>query len=103
MNYRMVGKFIGKILMVEAVFMIPSLFLALWDGEPEVVRAFAFSMAITLVLSLFLSYLGRSSQNKFLCQGRFGLCRTQLDRDESCGVSSLLVFRGDSELRGRIL
>lgn len=65
MNYRMVGKFIGKILMVEAVFMIPSLFLALWDGEPEVVEAFAFSMAITSVISLLLTYLGRSSQNKF--------------------------------------
>lgn len=51
--------------MVEAVFMIPSLILALWDGEGEVVQAFAFSMAITLVLSLLLTYLGRKSQNKF--------------------------------------
>lgn len=65
MNYRLMGKFIGKILIVEAVFMIPSMFLAIWDGEVEVVSAFALTMAIILVLSLTLMFFGRKSQYKF--------------------------------------
>ena len=33
MNYKMMGRFIGKILMVEAVFMVPAMLISLWEKE----------------------------------------------------------------------
>lgn len=32
MNYKMMGRFIGKILMVEAVFMVPAMLISLFEG-----------------------------------------------------------------------
>lgn len=40
MNYKIMGRFVGKILMVEAVFMVPALFIALARGEGDAVRGF---------------------------------------------------------------
>ena len=31
MNYKMMGRFIGRILMVEAVFMVPAMLISLLD------------------------------------------------------------------------
>lgn len=31
MNYKMMGRFIGKILIVEAVFMVPAMLISLWE------------------------------------------------------------------------
>ena len=42
MNYKIMGRFVGKILMVEAVFMVPALFIALARGEGDAVRGFFF-------------------------------------------------------------
>ena len=33
MNYRMMGKFISRILLVEAVFMLPALLISLYENE----------------------------------------------------------------------
>ena len=35
MNYKIMGRFVGKILMVEAVFMVPALFIALAAPSPS--------------------------------------------------------------------
>ncbi len=65
MNYRLMGRFIGKILLVEAVFMVPALLISLWEREQAVVRAFFWSIGITAVLAWLLVVLCRTSKNKF--------------------------------------
>ena len=41
MNYRLIGKFISKMLMVEGVFMLPALGISIYCGEMDSVYGFA--------------------------------------------------------------
>lgn len=77
MNFKMLGRFIGKILIMEAVFMIPALLISLCDGEWAAVKGFFWTMVITMAVSALLLLLGRSSQNKFYAREGLacvGLC-----------------------------
>ena len=65
MNYKMMGKFIGRILMVEAVFMVPAMLISLWEREFGAVIAFMWRLAAILAAAGGLLWLGRSSQKKF--------------------------------------
>ena len=65
MNYKMMGRFIGKMLIVEAVFMLPALLISLFLGERSSARAFLVSvMAIALAAAVLL-LVCRGSKNKF--------------------------------------
>lgn len=44
MNYKLMGRFISKILMVEAVFMVPAMLISLWEREYGAVRAFMWTL-----------------------------------------------------------
>lgn len=65
MNYRMMGKFISQILMVEAVFMLPALLISLADGDGDAVLGFLAALGITALLSLALRVVCRNSQRGF--------------------------------------
>lgn len=65
MNYKMMGRFIGRILLVEAVFMIPSLIIGLVKQEDMACVGFASSMCITLLISLLLLILCKGSRRVF--------------------------------------
>ncbi len=65
MNYKMMGKFIGRILIVEAVFMVPAMLISLWEKEFASVIAFMWSLGALLVAAGALLWLGRGSQKKF--------------------------------------
>lgn len=65
MNYKMMGRFIGHILLVEAVFMIPSLVISLVGQENMACMGFAASICITLAVSLLLLMLCRGSRRSF--------------------------------------
>lgn len=65
MNYRMMGKFISRILMVEAVFMIPALLISVFHEESESVFGFLTSIVITLVTSVLLYLLCRKARKGF--------------------------------------
>lgn len=65
MNYKMMGRFIGKILIVEAVFLVPAMLISLWEREYTVVIAFMWSLAAIMAVSGLLLLLSRGSQNKF--------------------------------------
>lgn len=65
MNYKMMGRFIGHILLVEAVFMVPSLVISLVRQEHMARTGFAASIGITLALSLLLLMLCRGSKRGF--------------------------------------
>ena len=65
MNYKMMGRFIGHILLVEAVFMIPSLMISLINQENMACIGFAASICITLIISLLLLVLCKGSKRGF--------------------------------------
>ena len=65
MNYKMMGRFIGKILIVEAVFMVPAMLISLWEREFAVVRAFMWTLTAILAAVGLLMWACRGSKNKF--------------------------------------
>ena len=50
MNYKMMGRFIGLIIVFEAVFLIPALLISVFSGEAAAVQGFLFAMAVMLLL-----------------------------------------------------
>ena len=65
MNYKMMGRFIGHILLVEAVFMTVPLAISLAQKERMAAIGFAASFGIILVLALLLSMLCKGSKKGF--------------------------------------
>ncbi len=65
MNYKMLGRFVGKILWVEAAFMIPALLISLWGREIPAVKGFLLSMAAIVVVAGLLTGLCKGSEKKF--------------------------------------
>jgi trk system potassium uptake protein TrkH len=65
MNYKMIGRFIGKILLVEAVFMIPALIISSVLRERIAVQGIWWSIVITLIAGLALLYLGHGPNDGF--------------------------------------
>lgn len=57
MNYRLVGKYMGYIMLVEGIFMIPAVLVALYFGEPATVRALLISICAALLTGTLLSRL----------------------------------------------
>lgn len=65
MNYRMMGKFIGKILFVEVAFMLPALLISVYHGEKDTIFGFLTGMVIALLTALFLTILCRKARKGF--------------------------------------
>ncbi|MCI8528939.1 MAG: TrkH family potassium uptake protein [Lachnospiraceae bacterium] len=65
MNFKMMGRFVGKILLVEAIFMVPAMFISLWEKEYASVWAFLWSLAAVLAAAGLLLLLCRGSRNQF--------------------------------------
>lgn len=65
MNYRMMGKFISRILMVEAIFMIPALLISVFHEESEAVYGFLTAIVITVATSTLLYLLCRKAKKGF--------------------------------------
>ncbi len=51
MNFKMMGRFIGQIIAIEAVFMLPALLISVLAGETAAVTGFLYTLAIMVVLS----------------------------------------------------
>ena len=70
MNYKMMGRFIGRILWVEAVFMVPALLIAIFKGEIKSVAGFSASIIVTFLLSVMLKIsCGDSSKSFYAREG----------------------------------
>ena len=65
MNYKMMGKFMAQILMVEGVFMIPALFISLGYGEHLAMWSFLVAIAACALVSLVLHLLCKGAPNAF--------------------------------------
>lgn len=65
MNFKMMGRFIAQIVAIEAVFMLPALFISLGYGEGPAVKAFLITVTIMLLLSAGLYALCRRAGRLF--------------------------------------
>ena len=69
MNYRMIGNIIGKVLWVEAVFLIPALLISALRGETSAAWASAGTVAILLAVGLPLGLLKPKKTDIFARDG----------------------------------
>ena len=65
MNYKMMGRFISQILMVEAVFMIPAGMISLCYGEYNAMWSFWAALAITALVSTVLYLICKGAPSAF--------------------------------------
>ncbi len=65
MNYKMISRFIGKILLVEAAFMVPACVIAFACGEDGAKRGFLIAIAAALLAGGALSAIARSTEKGF--------------------------------------
>ena len=54
MNYKMMGRFIGQISALEAIFMLPAMLISLFCGESNALFGFLVALAALVVISLVL-------------------------------------------------
>lgn len=65
MNYRLMGKFLSQILMIEAVFMMPALFISLYYHEKTAALGFFESILLTVLISGLLYATNHKAGKKF--------------------------------------
>ena len=65
MNYKVMGRFISKILEVEAVFMTPAMLISVFDQEYKAFISFVLSILIIMAVSALLFVLGRKAKQRF--------------------------------------
>jgi len=71
MNYKMMGRFIGLITTLEAVFLIPPLLISVFSGETAAMQGLLVTMAIMLVLGGILFFLCRKAGKLFSAREGF--------------------------------
>ena len=65
MNFKMMGRFIGQIVVIEAVFLLPALIISLCGGEMNAVRGFLITLITMTVLGGGLLILCRKAGSIF--------------------------------------
>ena len=65
MNYKMMGRFIAQILIIEGLFMLPALFISLYLGETAAIRGFLITLAIGFSLGGVLLLLCKGAKSAF--------------------------------------
>ena len=70
MNYKMMGKFLSQILIVEAGFMVPALLISLYTGSRAAVYGFGLSILITAGVGALMYYFCRNSTRRFFARAR---------------------------------
>lgn len=68
MNYKVMGKFISRILFLEAVFMVPALLISVYGGEWQAIKGFVFSIAIIMFLCIILYLLCKKAKERFFAK-----------------------------------
>ncbi len=71
MNYKVIGRVISFVLIIEAVFMSPSVILCFAEGNAKSALAFLISMGITLLFALPTVFLCKGSSRGFRAKEGF--------------------------------
>ena len=65
MNYKMMGRIFAEILALEAFFMLPPLFISIYDGVDGAAKAFLYKIGILITVSEFLWLICRKEKRGF--------------------------------------
>ena len=65
MNYKMMGRFIAQILLIEGMFMLPALFVSISMEETAAVHGFLITLAVTFCLGGLLQLLCKGAKSAF--------------------------------------
>ena len=65
MNYKMMGRFVARILQIEGVFLLPAVAISLFHGETMALQGFLTTLALIAVLSGLLLLLCRGARSNF--------------------------------------
>ena len=65
MNYKMMGRFIAQILMVEAVFMLPAMIISLCYGEYTAMWGFLIALGACCLVSVVLHWICKGAPSAF--------------------------------------
>lgn len=71
MNFKVIGRFISKILFFEAIFMIPALAISLYCGEENAVRGFLVSIVLTVLSYGILNCICKGGKKNFYAREGF--------------------------------
>lgn len=69
MNYKLIANYIGNILRIEGLFMIPALLVSLYHNEFKCVLAFGISIAALLVIGQLMHMIKLKKRNIFVREG----------------------------------
>ena len=93
MNYKMMGRFFGLILCAEAIFMLPSLILALADAEVRMALGFGITMLLCALVGGALLWFCKNAKSDFYAKE--GLICVGLTWILMCLFGALPFFIGD--------
>lgn len=65
MNYKMIARFIGKILLIETAFLLPAYGISIFQHEEEAARAFLVTIFVTMLVGGFLAGMTRGTKKGF--------------------------------------
>jgi len=93
MNYKMMGRFFGLILCAEAIFMLPSLILALADAEVRMTLGFGITILLCALVGGALLWFCKNAKSDFYAKE--GLICVGLTWILMCLFGALPFFIGD--------
>ncbi len=65
MNYKMMGRFLAQILLIEAFFMLPALGISLYCGDCLAVKGFLVTLAVAIAAAVILYAICRGAPSAF--------------------------------------
>ena len=65
MNYKMIARFIGKILLIETAFLLPAYGISIFQHEEEAARAFLVTIFVTMLVGGSLAGMTRGTKKGF--------------------------------------
>lgn len=77
MNYKVIGRYIGHILLIESILMIPALIISLAEGQIKAVIGFATAILASFLTALILRLVCRNTKKAFYAKEGLvcvGLC-----------------------------
>ena len=77
MNYKVIGKYIGHILLIESILMVPSLGISLAEGHGRAVTGFLVAICASFAAAMVLHVLCRNTKKTFYAREGMvcvGLC-----------------------------
>ncbi len=71
MNYKMIGRFIAQILLIETLFMLPAVFICLYYGERSALNGFLLTLVLLCALQTVLFLLCKGAKSAFYAREGF--------------------------------